>query len=296
MPSPSEIAWLIPVFPLFGAAFVSLLLVSFSLTMNRLSKPVALLLTSCIGISTVLSYSLLADQLSTHHGFTDFLFDTGDLLVPGLSIGTQIDLVSSFMLALVSTISILLMVFSHVYMSRKQGYVRFFVFLALFSSSLMSLLLSPGLIQVFLFWVLLGVFALLLSGFSQQKDAANAQQRMPFFAELTSDILFLVAIISLFKLTGSFGFDENISTLQAIVASGSLTSISLLLPCVLIFLSLIAKLSILPLSVFRVAGKIAIPSTSGVIQSLMLVSAVVFLSWRIEPLVVVASKTLAQAS
>ena len=296
MPSPSEIAWLIPVFPLLGAAFVSVLLVSFSLTMNRLSKPVALLLTSCIGISTVLSYSLLADQLSTHRGFTDFLFDTGDLLAPGLSIGTQIDLVSSFMLALVSTISILLMVFSHVYMSRKQGYVRFFVFLALFSSSLMSLLLSPGLIQVFLFWVLLGVFALLLSGFSQQKDAANGQQRMPFFAELTSDTLFLVAIISLFKVTGSFGFDENINTLQAIVASGSLTALSLLLPCALIFLSLIAKLSILPLSVFRVGGKMAIPSTSGVIQSLMLVSAIVFLSWRIEPLVVVASQTLNQTS
>ncbi|MFL0778350.1 MAG: proton-conducting transporter membrane subunit, partial [Prochlorococcus sp.] len=118
----------------------------------------------------------------------------------------------------------------------------------------------------------------------------------PFFAELTSDTLFLVAIISLFKVTGSFGFDENISTLQAIVASGSLTALSLLLPCALIFLSLIAKLSILPLSVFRVGGKMAIPSTSGVIQSLMLVSAIVFLSWRIEPLVVVASQTLNQTS
>ena len=62
MPLPSEHAWLIPVLPLAGACFVEFLLISFKLTMNRLSKPVLFLLVSCVGAAAVLSYALLAEQ------------------------------------------------------------------------------------------------------------------------------------------------------------------------------------------------------------------------------------------
>jgi len=54
MPSPAELAWLIPVLPLFGAAVVGLGLISFNRTVNRLRKPVALLLISCVGAAAVL--------------------------------------------------------------------------------------------------------------------------------------------------------------------------------------------------------------------------------------------------
>ena len=64
MPSAEELAWLIPVLPLFGAVLTGLGLISFNRTINRLRKPVALLLISCVGAAAALSYSILFNQLN----------------------------------------------------------------------------------------------------------------------------------------------------------------------------------------------------------------------------------------
>ena len=64
MPSAAEVAWLIPVLPLAGALITGLGLISFNRTINRLRKPVALLLISCVGAAAVLSYAILAGQLA----------------------------------------------------------------------------------------------------------------------------------------------------------------------------------------------------------------------------------------
>ena len=59
MPSAAELAWLIPVLPLAGACLSGLGLISFNRTVNRLRKPVALLLISCVGAAAVLSFAVL---------------------------------------------------------------------------------------------------------------------------------------------------------------------------------------------------------------------------------------------
>ena len=63
MPSAADSAWLIPVLPLFGALITGLGLISFNRTINRLRKPVAVLLISCIGAAAVISYAVLLEQL-----------------------------------------------------------------------------------------------------------------------------------------------------------------------------------------------------------------------------------------
>ena len=63
MPSAADSAWLIPVLPLLGALITGLGLISFNRTINRLKKPVALLLISCIGAAAVISYAVLFEQL-----------------------------------------------------------------------------------------------------------------------------------------------------------------------------------------------------------------------------------------
>lgn len=63
MPSAADFAWLIPVLPLVGALITGLGLISFNRTINRLKKPVALLLISCIGAAAVISYAVLFEQL-----------------------------------------------------------------------------------------------------------------------------------------------------------------------------------------------------------------------------------------
>ena len=59
MPSAAELAWLIPVLPLIGAVITGLGLISFNRTVNRLRKPVALLLISCVGAAAVMSYAVI---------------------------------------------------------------------------------------------------------------------------------------------------------------------------------------------------------------------------------------------
>ncbi len=63
MPSAAELAWLIPVLPLFGAVVVGLGLISFNRTVNRLRKPVALFLLTCVGAAAVLSFAVLLGQI-----------------------------------------------------------------------------------------------------------------------------------------------------------------------------------------------------------------------------------------
>ena len=64
MSSAADSAWLIPVLPLVGGLITGLGLISFNRTINRLRKPVAVLLISCIGAAAVLSYAVLADQIA----------------------------------------------------------------------------------------------------------------------------------------------------------------------------------------------------------------------------------------
>ena len=112
MPSAEELAWLIPVLPLFGAVLTGLGLISFNRTINRLRKPVALLLISCVGAAAALSYSILFNQLNgappVEHLFV--WASAGSFVLP---MGYVVDPLGAVMLALVTTIALLVLVYSH---------------------------------------------------------------------------------------------------------------------------------------------------------------------------------------
>ncbi|MEY4297139.1 MAG: NAD(P)H-quinone oxidoreductase chain 5, partial [Cyanobacteriota bacterium] len=204
MPSPAELAWLIPVLPLAGACLVGLGLISFNRTVNRLRKPVALLLISCVGAAAVLSYAVLAQQLAGA-GPTEVLFNWATAGTFNLQMGFRVDALAAVMLALVTTIALLVMVYSDGYMAHDKGYVRFFTYLALFSSSMLGLVISPNLLEIYVFWELVGMCSYLLVGFWYDRDgAANAAQKA-FVTNRVGDFGLLLGILGLFWATGSFG-------------------------------------------------------------------------------------------
>lgn len=133
MPSATQLAWLIPVLPLVGAAITGLGLITFNRTVNRLRKPVALLLISCVGAAAVLSFAVLAEQIAGG-GVTEVLFDWASAGTFNLQMGYRVDPLAGVMLSLVTTVALLVMVYSDGYMAHDSGYVRFFTYLALFSS------------------------------------------------------------------------------------------------------------------------------------------------------------------
>jgi NAD(P)H-quinone oxidoreductase subunit 5 len=282
MPAATELAWLIPVLPLLGAAISGLGLISFNLTVNRLRKPVAVLLLTCVGAAAVLSYAVLAEQLAGA-GAREVLFTWASAGSFNLPMGYRIDALGAVMLSLVTTIALLVMIYSDGYMAHDKGYVRFFTYLALFSSSMLGLVISPNLLEIYVFWELVGMCSYLLVGFWYDRDgAANAAQKA-FVVNRVGDFGLLLGILGLFWATGSFGFEEIGSRLQAAVASGGLSTTIAVLLCLLVFMGPMAKSAQFPLHVWLPDAMEGPTPISALIHAATMVAAGVFLVARLQP-------------
>jgi len=285
MPSPAELAWLIPVLPLIGAAVVGLGLISFNRTVNRLRKPVALFLITSVGAAAVLSYAVLAQQLAGA-GPTEVLFNWASAGTFTLEMGFRVDALGAVMLALVTTIAVLVMVYSDGYMAHDKGYVRFFTYLALFSSSMLGLVISPNLLQIYVLWELVGMCSYLLVGFWYDRDgAANAAQKA-FVVNRVGDFGLLLGILGLFWATGSFGFEQVGTGLQAAIANGSVSNGIAVLLCLLVFMGPMAKSAQFPLHVWLPDAMEGPTPISALIHAATMVAAGVFLVARLQPVYV----------
>ena len=100
MPQASEIAWLIPVFPLIGAVLSGLGLISFNKKINNLREFVSISLISFVGVSAVVSYKALFEQISGYRSVEKLFVwaSAGDFTIP---MGFVLDPLGSIMLALV---------------------------------------------------------------------------------------------------------------------------------------------------------------------------------------------------
>ena len=134
-----------------GAVITGLGLISFNRTITRLRKPDALLVLSCVGAAAVLSYAILAGQLAGAPPVESLFVwaSAGSFVLP---MGFVVDPLAAVMLSLVTTIALLVMVYSHGYMAHDKGYVRFFTYLALFSSAMLGLIISPNLLEIYVVW------------------------------------------------------------------------------------------------------------------------------------------------
>jgi len=273
---------LIPLLPLIGAAITGLGLISFNRTFNRLRKPVALLLLTCVGIAAVLSYAVLAEQLAGA-GAREVLFNWASAGDFNLQMGYRVDALGAVMLALVTTIALLVMVYSDGYMAHDKGYVRFFTYLALFSSSMLGLVISPNLLEIYVFWELVGMCSYLLVGFWYDRDgAANAAQKA-FVVNRVGDFGLLLGILGLFWATGSFGFEEIGTRLSAAVAGGGLSNGVAVLLCLLVFMGPMAKSAQFPLHVWLPDAMEGPTPISALIHAATMVAAGVFLVARLQP-------------
>ena len=283
MTSASELAWVIPVLPLLGAALVGLGLISFNRTVNRLRKPVALFLISCVGAAAVLSFAVLIEQLAVPAP-TEVLFDWASAGTFNLQMGFRVDALGAVMLALVTTIALLVMVYSDGYMAHDKSYVRFFTYLALFSSSMLGLVISPNLLEIYVFWELVGMCSYLLVGFWYDRDgAANAAQKA-FIVNRVGDFGLLLGILGLFWATGSFGFEEIGTRLNEALSNGSVSHTAAVILCLLVFMGPMAKSAQFPLHVWLPDAMEGPTPISALIHAATMVAAGVFLVARLQPI------------
>ncbi|QOI96070.1 MAG: NADH-quinone oxidoreductase subunit L [Flammeovirgaceae bacterium] len=247
-----------------------------------------------IGISTFLSWQSAANYFSqfgpyikqlafniTWLRFTDALqIDMGILLDP----------ISVMMLVVITTISLMVFLYSLGYMHGEKGFVRYFAFLSLFSFSMLGLVVATNLFQLYMFWELVGVSSYLLIGYYYDKPEAVAAAKKAFIVTRFADFGFLVGILIISYYTGTFDFITITNPANPAIAS--ITGISfmgisvLTWALVLIFMGGAGKSAMFPLHIWLPDAMEGPTPVSALIHAATMVVAGVFLVARMFPVFV----------
>jgi NADH-quinone oxidoreductase subunit L len=123
-----------------------------------------------------------------------------------IDLGVLLDPISVMMLIVVTTVSLMVHIYSTGYMKGERGYERFFAFLSLFTFSMLGLVVAPNIFQMYIFWELVGVSSYLLIGFYYEKPSAVAASKKAFIVTRFADLGFLVGILLLSFHTKTFDF------------------------------------------------------------------------------------------
>ncbi|MEM9507696.1 MAG: NAD(P)H-quinone oxidoreductase subunit 5 [Cyanobacteria bacterium P01_E01_bin.35] len=277
-----QYAWLIPALPLLGAMLVGIGLISVNKATNNLRQIVAVFIVSIIGATMVMSFAILWSQIHGHEAVTRTIewASAGDF---HLSMGYTIDHLSAMMLVIVTTVAFLVMIYTDGYMAHDPGYVRFYAYLSIFSSSMLGLVISPNLVQIYIFWELVGMCSYLLIGFWYDRQPAADACQKAFVTNRVGDFGLLLGMLGLYWATGSFEFGVMGDRLGELVASGAISAFLATLFAILVFLGPAAKSAQFPLHVWLPDAMEGPTPISALIHAATMVAAGVFLIARMYP-------------
>ena len=210
----------------------------------------------------------------------------------GLSIhlGVLQDPISMMMIIVVTLISTLVHIFSLTYMKGEERFHIYYAFLGLFTFSMLGLVLSSNLFQIYIFWELVGVSSFLLIGFFYKKSSALAAAKKAFIVTRFADLGFLMGILVLSNQAGTLDFIELISRLSQpgdILTSATTVSFigvsALSWGLALVFLGAAGKSAMFPLHIWLPDAMEGPTPVSALIHAATMVVAGVFLVARLYP-------------
>jgi NADH-quinone oxidoreductase subunit L len=137
-----------------------------------------------------------------------------------IDMGILLDPISVMMLVVITTVSLMVHIYSLGYMKGEKGFERFFAFLSLFSFSMLGLVLATNIFQMYIFWELVGVSSFLLIGFYYQKPSAVKASKKAFIVTRFADLGFLIGILILSFNTKTFDFITLTDPAGAAIAQG----------------------------------------------------------------------------
>ena len=207
----------------YSYAFLILLLPMLSFLILGLAgmkmshKVAGLIGTTSLGIVTILSY-ITAFGYFTADRCADGAFAT---IVPynftwmkfgalHFDLGIMLDPISVMMLIVISTVSLMVHIYSFGYMHGEKGFQRYYAFLSLFTMSMLGLVLATNIFQMYLFWELVGVCSYMLIGFYYPKHAAVHASKKAFIVTRFADLFFLFGILIYSYYAGTFNYDLGV--------------------------------------------------------------------------------------
>ena len=291
----------------YSYVFLILLLPLFSFVILGLAgmkmshKVAGLIGTTSLGIVTVLSYITAFSYFfgprcadGAYPTIVPFNFTwlpLGDL---HFDLGFMIDPISAMMLIVISTVSLMVHIYSFGYMHGEKGFQRYYAFLSLFTMSMLGLVVATNIFQMYLFWELVGVSSYLLIGFYYPLHAAVAASKKAFIVTRFADLFFLIGILIFGYYTQSFSFSfvENlqmaagatpfipVDTAKAVAAGGFILPTAL----VLMFIGGAGKSAMFPLHIWLPDAMEGPTPVSALIHAATMVVAGVFQIARLFPL------------
>lgn len=264
-------------------------------------KTAGLIGTCSLGLVTVLSY------------FTAFQYFTSPRLADGtlatfvpynftwlplghlhFDLGVLLDPISVMMLIVISTVSLMVHIYSFGYMHGEKGFQRYYAFLSLFTMSMLGLVLATNIFQMYMFWELVGVSSYLLIGFYYTLHAAVHASKKAFIVTRFADMFFLIGILIFGYYTGSynFSFAGNVEYLNGVAAFTAVDSAravaagGFLLPTalVLMFIGGAGKSAMFPLHIWLPDAMEGPTPVSALIHAATMVVAGVFQIARMFPI------------
>ncbi|MBT3585308.1 MAG: NADH-quinone oxidoreductase subunit L [Halobacteriovoraceae bacterium] len=211
-----------------------------------------------------------------------------------VDMGVYIDNMGSIMLLMVTGVAFLIHIFSTFYMRDDARYGRFFVYLSLFTSAMLGLVLSDNLLSFFIFWELMGFCSYSLIGFYYEKNEAGDASIKAFMTTRIGDVFFLLGILAIWSVVGNVTFvdiyrfiGENgfVGKTADLSFFGTVIGIPLATFAGLaIFMGTIGKSAQFPLQVWLPDAMMGPTPCSALIHAATMVAAGVYLSLRMYPL------------
>nr|YP_010471856.1 NADH dehydrogenase subunit F [Nervilia fordii]UVG41214.1 NADH dehydrogenase subunit F [Nervilia fordii] len=279
-------AWIIPLFPLpvtmsigFGLLFIPTATKDLRRMWSFLS---VLLLSVAMWFSASLSIHQINGSLTYQYLWSwtinnDFLLEFGYLIDP----------LTSIMSILITTVGIMVFIYSDNYMSHDQGYLRFFAHMSFFNASMLGLVTSSNLIQIYIFWELVGMCSYFLIGFWFTRPIAASACQKAFVTNRIGDFGLLLGTLGFYWITGSFEFRDLFQIVNTLIHNNGVNSLFATLCAFLLFVGAVAKSAQFPLHIWLPDAMEGPTPISALIHAATMVAAGIFLVARLLPLFIV---------
>jgi NADH-quinone oxidoreductase subunit L len=214
------------------------------------------------------------------------------MVVGGLKmeVGFLIDGITAMMMCVVTFVSLMVHIYTIGYMEEDEGYNRFFAYISLFTFSMLMLVMSNNLLQLFFGWEAVGLVSYLLIGFWYNKPTAIFANMKAFLVNRVGDFGFILGIGLIVAYTGTLNYTELFAKANELAAINfpwyifGLDSMLITVICICLFIGAMGKSAQFPLHVWLPDSMEGPTPISALIHAATMVTAGIFMVARMSPL------------
>jgi NADH-quinone oxidoreductase subunit L len=242
-----------------------------------------------VGISFLLSLVVLKDLLIDGSPVNSPVYTWMEVEGVRLEIGFLVDRLTALMIATVSFVSLMVHIYTIGYMHDDDGYQRFFSYIALFTFSMLMLVMANNFLQLFFGWEAVGLMSYLLIGFWYKRESANFASLKAFLVNRVGDFGFLLGIAAVLMYFNSLDYQQVFKAVPQLqdatiqILPGTAWSVITVI-CILLFIGAMGKSAQVPLHVWLPDSMEGPTPISALIHAATMVTAGIFMVARMSPL------------